>query len=167
MNSTSDIIIRSATEADLEAVWWLWKEIMDQKIYYPYDDSYSREDIEKLWIHMGNTIRVATLDDKIVGAYVLHPNQPGYGKHIVNAAYMVDTKIRGKGIGSLLCADSIETSRKEGYRGMQFNFVVSTNKGAIKVWQDHGFEIIGTIPGGFHHFELGYVDALIFFKSLI
>lgn len=167
MKPGADINIRSATEADLEAVWRLWKVIMDQKIYYPYDNSFSRADIEQLWIHMGNTIRVAELENKIVGAYILHPNQPGYGKHIVNAAYMVDTEIRGKGIGSLLCADSIEISKKEGYRGMQFNFVVSTNKGAIKVWKDHGFEIIGTIPGGFYHVEQGYVDALIFFKSLI
>ena len=167
MNPKADISIRWATEADLEAVWWLWKAIMDQKIYYPYDDSYSREDIERLWINMNSTIRVAELDGKIVGAYILHPNQPGYGKHIVNAAYMVDTEIRGKGIGSLLCADSVEIAKEEGYRGMQFNLVVSTNKGAIKVWQDHGFEIIATIPGGFYHVEQGYVDAYIFFKSLI
>ena len=167
MGKSDDIIIRSAQESDLEAVWKLWKAIMDQKIYYPYDDSYSREDIETLWINMKQTIRVAELEGKVVGAYILHPNQPGYGKHIVNAAYMVDTEIRGKGIGSLLCADSIETARKEGYRGMQFNLVVSTNTGAIKVWQAHGFEIIATIPGGFYHVEKGYVDAYIFFKSLI
>ncbi|MEM6799929.1 MAG: N-acetyltransferase [Bacteroidota bacterium] len=162
-----NIVIRSAQPSDLDAVWRLWKAIMDQKVYYPYDDSYNREDIEGLWINIEQTIRIAELEGKIVGAYILHPNQPGYGKHIVNAAYMVDIGIRGKGIGSLLCADSIEIAKQEGYRGMQFNLVVSTNTGAIKVWEAHGFKIIGTVPGGFYHVEKGYVDAYIFFKSLI
>ena len=49
---------------------------------------------------------------------------------------------------------------------MQFNLVVSTNVSAVRAWQANGFEIIGTVPGGFYHYELGYVDAYIFFKDL-
>lgn len=163
----SGLQIRPATTADLDTVWQFWKTIMDQKIYFPYDDSYTREQIEDSWINLSNAIHIAEKEGTMVGAYILKPNQPGYGDHIANAAYMVDTKSRGKGIGDQLCAHSVTVARELGYRGIQFNLVVSTNKAAIRAWQTNGFEIIGTVPGGFRHYELGYVDAYIFFKSLV
>ena len=161
------IYIRPASAADLGAVWQLWKAIMDQQVYFPYDSSYSREQIEESWINLNYPIYIAEQQEKVVGAYILKPNQPGYGSHIVNAAYLVDTQVRGQGIGSRLCAHSIEAAKALQYRGMQFNLVVSTNEAAIRVWKSHGFKIIGTVPGGFFHQELGYVDAFIFFKDLI
>jgi ribosomal protein S18 acetylase RimI-like enzyme len=181
----SNLVLRRASEVDLEAVWVMWKDIMDQKVYYPYDDSYSRQDIEDEWVNLKNIMVVATRtsctatvedgdDDAkskqtvIVGAYILKANQPGYGKHLVNAAYMVDTVHRGKSIGNLLCQHSLQTAQSEGFRGMQFNLVVSTNVAAITVWKRNGFEIIGTVPGGFYHAEKQcYVDAYIFYKSLL
>lgn len=165
--SETSLHIRPAHAADLEPVWRLWKDVMDQKIYFPYDVSYSRSQIEAAWINLENAVYVADLDDAVVGAYILKPNQPGYGKHIANAAYMVDTTQRGLGIGTLLCRHSVEAARELGYRGLQFNLVVSTNESAVRAWRANGFEIIGTIPGGFYHHELGYVDAYIFFKDLV
>lgn len=162
------ISIRPATTADdLEVVWQMWKEVMDQKIYFPYDDSYSKEQIEAVWINLRNPIYVAEIDGSIVGAYILRPNQPAYGDHIANAAYMVSSRARGQGIGSLLCEHSIQAGRKLGYRGMQFNLVVSTNTAAIRIWEAHGFQLIGTVPGGFRHHIAGFVDAHIFFRSLL
>ena len=52
------------------------------------------------------------------------------------------------------------------YKGIQFNFVVSTNKAAVNLWQSLGFKIIGIIPNGFDHKILGFVDAYIMFKEL-
>jgi ribosomal protein S18 acetylase RimI-like enzyme len=54
-----------------------------------------------------------------------------------------------------------------GFRAMQFNFVVSTNTGAVRLWQRLGFEIVGTLPGVFQHQKLGFVDAFVMFKQLI
>lgn len=161
------ITIRAAIADDLEVVWHLWKAITDQKVYFPYDDSYTREQIEASWINLNNSVSVAERSGQIVGAYILKPNQPGYGSHIANAAYLVETGARGQGIGYLLCAHSIETARQLGYRGMQFNLVVSTNTAAIRAWKANGFEIIGTVPGGFYQQERGFVDAYIFFRSLV
>jgi ribosomal protein S18 acetylase RimI-like enzyme len=50
---------------------------------------------------------------------------------------------------------------------MQFNFVVSTNEAAVRLWQKLGFEIVGTLPGAFHHPEKGYVDVYVMFRSLL
>lgn len=160
------INIRTATKRDLTAIWQMWKTIMEQKIYYPYDESYTKADIEKSWVNLSNHTYVAEQGEKIVGAYIFKANQPGYGGHIANAAYMVKTENRGERIGHQLCAHSIKMAKEAGYRGMQFNLVVSTNKGAIKTWLDNGFEIIGTVPEGFFHVEKGYVDAHIFYRKL-
>lgn len=160
--------IRPAQSEDLEAVWQMWKTIMEQKVYYPYDDTYTKADIEKSWIHLSpkNHVYVAVQGTEIVGAYIFRANQPGYGAHIANASYMVKMEKRGQRIGHQLCAHSVEMAKMAGFRGMQFNLVVSTNKGAIKAWLDNGFEIIGTVPEGFYHFEEGYVDAYIFYRKL-
>ena len=158
--------IRSAVPADLNILWQLWKTIVDQQVYYPYDESYSRADIEAVWLRLDNPIYVAEEAEKIVGAYILRPNQPGHGNHIANAAYMVATEARGQGVGQQLCAHSVEAARSHGYRGMQFNLVVASNESAIRVWLTNGFRIIGTVPGGFRHAEQGFVDAHIFFREL-
>ena len=74
---------------------------------------------------------------------------------------------RHKGLGMRLCVHSQEIAISNGYRGIQFNLVVSTNLGAIRLWERCGFKIIGVIPGGFHHRQKGYVDALVMFKNLL
>jgi len=50
---------------------------------------------------------------------------------------------------------------------MQFNFVVSTNEPAVRLWQALGFRIVGTLPGAFRHTQKGYVDAYVMFRSLV
>jgi ribosomal protein S18 acetylase RimI-like enzyme len=161
-----EIRIRPAENADMEAVWQMWKVIMEQKIYYPYADNYPRAEIEKSWINLKNYVFVATQGEEIVGAYIFKANQPGYGGHIANAAYMVKNDKRGQRIGHQLCEHSIEAAKIAGFRAMQFNLVASTNKSAVKTWLDCGFEIIGTVPEGFYHFDQGYVDAYIFYRKL-
>jgi ribosomal protein S18 acetylase RimI-like enzyme len=49
---------------------------------------------------------------------------------------------------------------------MQFNFVVSTNERAVRLWESFGFEIVGRLPGAFLHPVAGYVDAYVMFRTL-
>lgn len=49
---------------------------------------------------------------------------------------------------------------------MQFNFVVSTNDRAIRLWQRFGFNVVGTIPQAFKHPVLGFVDALVMHRPI-
>ncbi len=162
----ASITIRRATSNDLDAIWQMWSEITAQKIYYPYDESYTREQIEASWINLKNIVYVADSAGKVAGAYIVKPNQPGYGSHVANAAYMVDTSFRGKGIGGQLCAHSLETAKAAGYRAMQFNLVVCTNTPAIRTWEAFGFQRIGTVPEGFYQEGKGFVDAYIFHRFL-
>ena len=162
-----ETIIRPAeTPADYDAIWQMWQEVMAQREYYPYDETYDRAAIEATWINRDNVCVVAERGSQVVGAYILRPNQPGYGNHIANAAYMVNTAQRGHGIGKLLGAHSIAMARASGYLAMQFNLVLSTNVSAVRAWLANGFEIIGTVPEAFRHHRLGLVSAHIMYRDL-
>ena len=39
----------------------------------------------------------------------------------------------------------LHEARRLGFRAMQFNYVIATNTAAIRLWQDLGFEIVGTL----------------------
>jgi ribosomal protein S18 acetylase RimI-like enzyme len=109
---------------------------------------------------------VAVETGEILGTYYIRPNQAGGGKHICNCGYMTGAAAIGRGIARAMCQHSLEYARQRGYRGMQFNFVVSSNTRAVALWESFGFEIVGRLPQAFHHPKLGYVDALVMFRSL-
>ena len=105
-------------------------------------------------------------DGTILGCYHQRPNQKGLGSHIANGGYVVSPDARGKGVGRRMGEHSIQRAKERGYHGIQFNFVISTNEIAVKLWQSLDFQIIGTIPGGYHRKQREYVDAYIMFLSL-
>ena len=116
--------------------------------------------------HPKGEVWVAEEEGEILGSYYQRPNQPGLGRHIANGGYIVSPTARGRGIGRLLGEHSLTRAREQGYYGLQYNFVVSTNEPAVNLWQSLGFAIIGTIPGGYHRKQADYVDAYIMFKDL-
>ena len=79
---------------------------------------------------------------------------------------MVDPECQGRGIGKAMGLHCLDEARRDGYLAMQFNFVVSTNTPAVKLWQQLGFEIVGTLPKAFRHAELGLVDANVMYRFL-
>jgi L-amino acid N-acyltransferase YncA len=104
--------------------------------------------------------------NQILGTYIIKPNQIDLGSHIANCSYMVHPNAQGKGIGKLMYEHSIKNANQLGFKAIQFNIVVSTNINAVKLWEKYGFAIIGTIPNGFNHKKLGFVDAHIMYKEL-
>ena len=110
---------------------------------------------------------VAEIDGRVVGTYILRANQPGPGSHVANAAFMVAPNAHGQGIGRAMGEHCLNEARRLGFRAMQFNFVVSTNESAIRLWQRLGFKNAGTLPDAFRHPEKGYVDVHVMFRSLL
>ena len=80
--------------------------------------------------------------------------------------YLVAAAAEGRGVGRALCEDSLRRAKAKGFRGMQFNFVMSTNERAVHLWQSCGFETVGRLPAAFAHPTLGYVDALVMYRAL-
>ena len=84
----------------------------------------------------------------------------------ITAVVWVHATAVGRGIAQRMCEHSMDHARAKGYRAMQFNFVVSTNERAVRLWQQCGFEIVGRLPSAFLHPAAGYVDALVMFRAL-
>jgi len=160
------MIVREATLNDLDAIWEIFEPIVKAGETYSFGPETTREEAHSLWLTPGTKTFVAEENGKVLGSYFLKANQPGLGSHIANCGYMVHPDARGKGLGKQLCVHSIYTARQMGFKGMQYNLVVSTNLAAVKLWEQCGFKIIGTIPNGFNHKTLGYVDAHIMFREI-
>jgi ribosomal protein S18 acetylase RimI-like enzyme len=162
----NQMIIREAAINDLDAIWQIFEKVIKTGDTYVFDPDTPKEDLPKLWLAPAMKTYVAEENGKIAGTYFIKPNQAGLGAHIANCGYMVHPETRGNGIGRQLCEHSLVTASELGYKGIQFNLVVSTNIPAVKLWEKCGFKIIGTIPNGFNHQQLGYVDAYIMFKDI-
>jgi ribosomal protein S18 acetylase RimI-like enzyme len=109
---------------------------------------------------------VAEADGVVAGTYYIRPNQQGGGAHVANCGYMTAPEASGRGVARAMCEHSLQYARARGFKAMQFNFVVSSNQRAVRLWQDFGFSTAGRLPGAFHHPRLGYVDALVMFLAL-
>lgn len=152
-------------DADGDAVWSVLEPVFRHGETYAIDPDIDREDALAYWF-AHPLVRVAVVDDWIAGTYYLGPNQAGGGRHVANCGYAVHPRGRGLGIGRSMCTDSLEVARQAGFQAMQFNLVVSTNRAAVHLWRDLGFEIVGTIPEGFDHPRAGLVDAYVMHRSL-
>jgi L-amino acid N-acyltransferase YncA len=158
--------IRRAEEADFDAMWSIFREVVATGDTYVFAPGTPREEAFAYWLGPGVTSYVAEDAGRVVGMYKIVPNQPGLGAHVANASFMVAPAFHGRGAGRQMGLDCLREARRSGFRAMQFNFVVSTNRAAVTLWQDLGFAIVGTLPGVFAHRQLGYVDAYVMFRSL-
>ncbi len=158
--------IRKVRLADYDEVWEIFNKVIETGDTYVFSPNTPKEDLKKHWFADYMQTFVAIEGDTILGTYILKPNQIGLGNHIANCSYMVHPMAQGKGIGKLMCAHSIQVAKDSGFKAIQFNIVVSTNKGAVKLWEKFGFDIIGTTPNGFKHQILGLVDTYIMYKKL-
>jgi L-amino acid N-acyltransferase YncA len=160
------VSIREATASDSGSIWEIFHAVVAPGDTYVFDPHISREEALAYWLYSSTRCYVAERDGITVGTYILKSNQPGLGSHIANAAFMVAPTARGLGLGRIMGEHCISEARRLGFRAMQFNFVVSTNEPAIRLWHQLGFKIVGTLPGAFRHSHKGFVDAYVMFRSL-
>jgi ribosomal protein S18 acetylase RimI-like enzyme len=160
-----EMTIRRAADSDRDAIWEIFREVIAVGETYPLDQNISREDALVYWFQRQAHVFVAEKDGGIVGSYTLHLNQSGAGAHVANAGFIVANDTRWQGIGRAMGEHCLKEARRLGFRAMQFNFVVSTNESAVKLWQDLGMKIVGTLPGAFRHPARGYVDVYVMFQS--
>ena len=160
------MLIRPATSDDAPAIWSIVGPTIRAGETYALPRDMSEADALSYWMGSDRQTFVAVADGRIVGTYYLRPNQAGGGDHVANCGYITDPAVAGQGVARRMAEHSIELARSQGFRAMQFNFVVSTNKRAVRLWQSLGFEIVGRLPLAFRHPSLGYVDALVMFQTL-
>jgi len=158
--------IRRALEADFDAMWPVFQAVVATGDTYAFSPTTTRQDAFAYWFGPGMTSYVAVNGLRILGMYKLRANQRDLGSHVANASFMVDPALQGTGTGTALGHHCLREAQNAGYKAMQFNFVVSTNRGAVSLWTKLGFSIVGTLPKAFKHHQLGYVDVYVMHRFL-
>ena len=158
--------IRKAQPADASAIAEIIVPTFRDGSTYAIDPDISETDALAYWLAPGKETFVAEADGAIVGTYYIRPNQAGGGRYVCNCGYMTRIGATGRGIARAMCLHSLAHARSRGYRAMQFNFVVSTNERAVRVWESLGFGVVGRLPGAFRHPTQGFVDALVMYQTL-
>ena len=158
--------IRSAGPEDAAAIWPIIGPTIRAGETYALDPQMTEADALAYWLAPDKETFVAEEDGAILGTYFIRANQAGGGDHVCNCGYMTSAAATGRGIARLMCTHSLDHARARGYRAMQFNFVVSTNERAVRLWESLGFKTVGRLPLAFKHPIRGYVDALVMFQEL-
>ena len=160
-----DVIVREYTERDLGEMIQIWNEVVDDGIAFPQEEDLDAENGAEFFASQSYT-GVADADGKIMGLYILHPNNIGRCGHICNASYAVLKDKRGYKIGEQLVLDSIAKGRELGFKILQFNAVVESNVQARGLYDKLGFTQLGTIPGGFRMKDGHYENTCPYFFEL-
>jgi GNAT superfamily N-acetyltransferase len=160
--------IRDATPEDWPAIWPFWRDIVAAGKTYSYDRGLTEDQARELWLldPPGRTVVAVDRDLTVVGTAKMNPNHGGPAAHVASASFMVDPRHCGQGVGRALGEHALAWARAQGYRAMQFNAVVETNARAVALWRSLGFEVLATVPEGFHHPVHGYVGLHVMHRRL-
>ena len=158
--------IRHARQEDYPAIWRILEPTIRAGETYALPRDMSEDAALAYWTGNDRETFVAEEEGRILGTYILRANQPGGGSHVANCGYMTAADATGRGVARRLCEHSLQHARERGFKAIQFNFVISSNERAVKLWRSLGFDTVGTLPLAFLHPRLGYVDVLVMFRAL-
>ena len=156
--------VRAYRASDLSRMREIWNEVVRAGRAFPQTDELDERAAQEFFAAQTRTA-VAEKDGRVLGLYILHPNNVGRCAHVANASYAVDAAARGCGVGRALVEDSLASLAACGFRGLQFNAVVASNARAIALYESLGFTRVGTIPGGFRNAEGAFEDTIIFYHA--
>lgn len=157
--------IRAYDSADVPEMIRIWNQVVDDGIAFPQEDQLGLNDGAEFFASQ-TYCGVADEDGRVLGLYILHPNNVGRCAQIANASYAVDRDARGKHVGWMLVSDSLEQGRENYFRVLQFNAVVATNTSARHLYEKLGFVQLGTIPGAFRMPDGTYEDICPYYHKL-
>lgn len=162
-----EIRVRAYEEKDISQMVEIWNEVVEAGIAFPQLELLQEETGKAFF---GGQTYCGVAEDqesgRLLGLYILHPNNVGRCGHICNASYAVHHAARGQHIGEALVKDCLKQGRKAGFRILQFNAVVRTNTQARKLYEKLGFVQLGTIPGGFLMKDGHYEDICPYYHEL-
>ena len=160
------VSIRPADGSDRDAVWTILEPIFRAGETYCLPRDIPRDQGLAFWFGGGHQVFIAESGGARLGTYYICPNQRGGGAHVCNCGFATASAAQGKGVARAMLTHALEEAVRQGFRAMQFNFVVASNTRAVETWTRAGFETVGRLPGAFDHPRLGYVDALVMMRDL-
>ena len=139
----------------------VWNEVVEDGVAFPQTDFLTEEAGDQFFSEQSFTgVAYDAGSGKIVGLYILHPNNVGRCGHICNTSYAVQKGLRGHRIGEKLVLDSIRQAKALGFKILQFNAVVRSNEHALRLYKKLGFTQLGVIPQGFLMKDGSYEDII-------
>jgi ribosomal protein S18 acetylase RimI-like enzyme len=160
------LAIHPATDSDRDAIWAILEPMIRGGETYTLPRDMSKEQALEYWFAADKETLVWKENGEVLGTYFLKANQQGGGAHVANCGYVTAPAAQGRGIARRMCLHSLDWAKERGFRAMQFNFVVSTNERAIKLWTSLDFKIVGRLPLAFEHPTQGLVDALVMYRKV-
>lgn len=159
--------VRAYREQDVPAMIEIWNEVVEEGIAFPQEELLDKETGAAFFKGQSYCgVVEEKKDGKILGLYILHPNNVGRCGHICNASYAVAGASRGLHMGEKLVLDCIKQAGRLGFRILQFNAVVASNIHARHLYERIGFKQLGTIPGGFRMKDGRYEDICPYYIVL-
>jgi len=158
--------IKEASIHDFDLIWPIFHEVAKAGETYAFRTDTSKEEALNIWVKAPRKTYIALDDGEVIGTYYLKTNHAGPGDHVCNCGYMVAASASLKGVATAMCEHSQTMAKELGYKAMQFNFVASTNEGAVRLWHKLGYDTVGKLPNAFNHPAKGFVDALVMYKWL-
>ena len=157
--------IRQATTADWPAIWTILEPVFRVGETYAVDRDITEDAARTVWMDLPKATFVWD-EGGVMGTYYIKQNHKGGASHVCNCGYVTSDAARGRGIAGAMCDHSLTAARDLGFTAMQFNLVLASNLGALRLWQRKGFDIVGTLPEAFDHPKDGLVDGHVMWKAL-
>ena len=160
------MILRPATEADWPQIWAMLEPVFRAGTTYAIDREITEQAARAYWLEAPAACFVVDEVGALLGTYYIKTNAGGGGAHVCNCGYVTAEAARGRGVAAAMCEHSQTQARRLGYRAMQFNMVLASNEGAVRLWHRLGFETVGRVPKVFDHPDVGLVDGHVMYKWL-
>lgn len=160
------IMVREFNEQDVTAIREIWNQVVEDGNAFPQIDTLLDDDEAMDFFATQTYTGVAERDGKILGVYILHPNNIGRCGHIANASYAVARDVRGEHVGEAMVRDCLYMAGRKGFEILQFNAVVASNTAAIALYEKLDFVELGTIPGGFLNGDNEYEDIKLYYHPV-
>lgn len=166
LREISMVKIRPATSSDHESIWSIIRPVIRAGETYTLPVDMTEAEAIRYWTGPDRHTFVAEDDGVVLGTYYLRVNQLGGGSHVANCGYITDVNARHRGVARAMCEHSLNEAKGLGFLAMQFNFVVSTNERAVRLWLSMGFKEVGRLPLAFRRPTGAYTDALVMLRAL-
>ena len=156
---------------ELDQLWSIFRHVVGQGDTFAFAPSSSFATFLENWMAYEPLVAVkghgaSREDRRVLGTYILKPNQPGLGDHVATAALMLCPTCQTPGLARMFGQHILATAKERNYTAIQFNYVVDTDETALRLWKGLGCQVLGTVPNGFRHARQGLTDVHILYRSL-